>query len=56
MQTGEVGIEITPIIAGRSLESRFAPQLDNGTPPAAASPMSADQAATATSSWRVGNQ
>jgi hypothetical protein len=28
MQTGEVGIEITPIVASPSLESRFAEQLD----------------------------
>jgi hypothetical protein len=28
MQTAEVGIEITPIIASSSLESRFAAQLD----------------------------
>jgi GAF domain-containing protein len=28
MQTGEVGIEITPLIAADSLESRFAAQLD----------------------------
>jgi hypothetical protein len=28
MQTGEVGIEITPILAAPSLESTFAAQLD----------------------------
>jgi hypothetical protein len=28
MQTGEVGIEITPILAASSLESRLAAQLD----------------------------
>ena len=31
MQTGEVGIEITPIIDAPSLESRFAAQLDAKT-------------------------
>ena len=28
MQSGEVGIEITPILAAPSLESKFAAQLD----------------------------
>jgi hypothetical protein len=28
MQTGEVGIEITPILAAPAVESRFAAQLD----------------------------
>lgn len=28
MQTGEVGIEITPIVAAHSVESKFAAQID----------------------------